>query len=351
MGILDMNTVLRMIFILVVAGLMSYAATPIVRVIAFKIGAVDVPKDERRVHKKPIARLGGLAIFYGFIVAVFCFCNIDHQLQGILIGAVIIVGMGIIDDIRGIRASIKFLVQIIAAMVVVYHGVKIDNFTNPFGGYIKLGPYAAPITVLWIVGITNAVNLIDGLDGLAVGISSITAVTLVTIALITGDYSTAMVVLALAGAGFGFIPHNFFPAKIFMGDTGSTFLGFTLGCIAVTGLFKVYAVISFAVPFLILALPIFDTGFAIIRRIAKGQSPMAPDRGHLHHRLIDMGFTQKQAVVILYITSAMLSMSAVVMMISGALRAVVLILAVIIMVLGGKRFIAEAINTEEEKND
>ena len=275
MEFLDMNTFLRMIFVFIVAGLTSYAATPIVRIIAFKIGAVDVPRDERRVHKKPIARLGGLAIFYGFIVAVFCFCNIDYQLQGILIGSVIIVGLGIIDDIRGIRAIIKLLVQIAAALVVVYHGIRIGGFTNPFGGYIALGAYAVPITVLWIVGITNAVNLIDGLDGLAVGISSITAISLVTIALITGDYTTALVVLALAGAGFGFIPHNFYPAKIFMGDTGSTFLGFALACISVTGLFKVYAVMSFAVPFLILALPIFDTGFAIVRRIARGQSPMA----------------------------------------------------------------------------
>lgn len=325
---------LRLLFAFVVAFLISYASTPIVKMLAFKIGAVDVPKDTRRMHKKPIARLGGLAIFYGFIISILCFAKIDTELRGILIGSLIIVVMGIFDDIYSLNALFKFVVQIGAALIVVMHGVRIDHISN-FGigtnPYIALGMFSIPITVLWIVGVTNALNLIDGLDGLAAGVSTISTVSLFAISLITREAGVAIVTAAVAGAGFGFLPYNIHPAKIFMGDTGSTFLGFMLSCISVVGLFKGYAVISVAVPFLILGLPIFDTLFAIIRRVMRGQSPMHPDRGHVHHRLIDMGFDQKQTVIILLITSGLLSLSAVVLLLCGASRAIVLILAVLFL--------------------
>lgn len=340
--------ILRLIFAFVVAFLISYAGTPIVKILAFRIGAVDVPKDNRRMHKKPTARIGGLAIFYGFIISILCFAEIDTQLRGILIGCIIIVVLGIFDDIYSLNALFKFVIQICAALIVVMHGVRIDHFSN-FGigtnPYISLGIWSVPITVLWIVGVTNAVNLIDGLDGLAAGVSTISTVSLFAISLIMREPAVAIVTAAVAGAGFGFLPYNIHPAKIFMGDTGSTFLGFILGSISIVGLFKSYAVISLAVPFLILGLPIFDTAFAIIRRLMRGQSPMHPDRGHVHHRLIDLGFDQKQTVIILLITSGLLSLSAVVLLLCGAERSLVLIVAVMVLSMFGIKL------AQQRKND
>lgn len=328
-------SILRLIFTLAVAFLISYAATPVVMALAEKIGAIDVPKDARRMHSKPIPRIGGLAIYYGFLVSVLCFCDIDTPIRGILLGTVIIVALGVADDCVEMKAMPKFLVQIAAALIVVFHGVTIDYISVPewlgFGPYISFGAWSIPITVLWIVGVTNAVNLIDGLDGLAAGISTIASVSLFAISLITQEINIAILTAAVAGGGFGFLPYNVHPAKIFMGDTGATFLGYVLACVSVLGLFKGYAVISFAIPFLILGLPIFDTGFAIIRRVAKGKSPMSPDRGHLHHRLIDMGLGQKQAVTVLCILSALLSLSGVVLLISNAYRAILLIAAIFIL--------------------
>lgn len=343
--------ILRLLFAFVVAFLISYASTPIAKILAFRIGAVDVPKDNRRMHKKPTARIGGIAIFYGFIISILCFAKIDTALRGILIGCIVIVVLGIFDDIYNLNALFKFFVQIAAALIVVMHGVRIDHMSSfGFGSspYISLGIWSVPITVLWIVGVTNAVNLIDGLDGLAAGVSTISTVSLFAISLIMRETSVAIVTAAVAGAGFGFLPYNIHPAKIFMGDTGSTFFGFILGSISIVGLFKSYAVVSIAVPFLILGLPIFDTAFAIIRRLLHGQSPMHPDRGHVHHRLIDLGFDQKQTVIILLITSGLLSLSAVVLLLCGAQRAIVLIIAAMFLSLVGIR-LAQNKNDDEQK--
>jgi len=333
------NNMLRLFFTLIVAFLVSFASTPIVKILAKKIGAMDVPKDKRRMHNKPIARLGGLAIFYGFIVSILCFSNIDTAMRGMLIGSVIIAGLGVIDDVFEIKASAKLSVQIAAAAVAVLHGIEITYLTNPNllsdEKYIALGIWAIPITMIWIVGVTNAVNLIDGLDGLAAGVSSISCISLFAISLITKETNIAILTAAAAGAAFGFLPYNIYPAKIFMGDTGANFLGYFLACVSIMGLFKSYAVISFAIPFLILGLPIFDTLFAIVRRIYRKKSPMEADRGHLHHRLIDMGFDQRQTVKILCIASALLSLSAVVLLMSGASRAVILILSVVLLVWTG----------------
>ena len=183
-----------------------------------------------------------------------------------------------------------------------------------------------PVTVLWIVGVTNAVNLIDGLDGLASGVSTISAMTMLVIAILVSEQQVAIVMAALAGACLGFMPYNKNPAKMFMGDTGSTFLGYILATYSIQGLFKYYAIVSFAVPFLVLGLPIFDTAFAIVRRVARGQSPMTPDRGHIHHRMMDMGLNQKQTVAALYVVSSLLGLSAVVLTTSGELKAMLLLL-------------------------
>ena len=316
---------------LLTAAIVAFITTPVVRTLAFRVGAVDVPRDNRRMHNHPIPRMGGLAIFFGFILSALIFVPLDAPLRGMLLGAVIIVILGIFDDIYALPALPKLLVQIAAATVAVLMGNQIEVLSNPnifsSNPYWDLGFLSIPISVFWIVGITNAVNLIDGLDGLACGVSTISSMTMLVIALTVAEPDVALLMAALAGGCIGFLPYNLNPAKIFMGDTGSTFLGFILATVSIEGLFKSYAIISFAVPFLMLGLPIFDTCFAILRRVSHGQSPMAPDRGHIHHRLIDMGFSQKQAVAMLYVISAILGLSAVVLTTIGAVRAMLFLLA------------------------
>ena len=323
---------------LLAALVISFLMTPVVKTFAFKVGAVDVPKDARRMHKVPIPRLGGLAIFIGFMVSVLILGGVrggNGQMQSILLGSVIIVVLGVVDDIMALPAMLKFVVQIAAALIPALNGVVIQAFSNPniFSDslYWVLGPLSVPFTVLWIVAITNAVNLIDGLDGLANGVSAISATAMLVIALLASEAQVAIVMAALVGACVGFMPYNLNPAKMFMGDTGATFLGYILATMSIQGLFKFYAVISFAVPFLILGLPIFDTTFAFIRRLAHGQSPMHADRGHIHHRLIDMGLNQKQAVATLYVISAMLGLSAVVLTTGGEQKALLFFAALCIV--------------------
>lgn len=335
------------------AGVLSFVLTPPVKRLAYKIGAVDVPKDARRMHKRPIPRLGGLAIFFAFLISAVLLGKIDAQRVWILIGAVVIVGLGIVDDRKALGAKFKFVIQILAAAIpVILGGLRIEVFTNPFifsdSVYWSVGALSIPITIIWIVAITNAVNLIDGLDGLAVGVSSIASMTMLAVALFIGEIEIAVILAALAGACVGFMPYNLNPAEIFMGDTGSTFLGYMLATLSIQGLFKVYALISFAVPFLILGLPIFDTGFAMIRRVLSGRSPFSPDRGHVHHRLIDMGFNQKQAVAILYVISVALGLIAVVLTTSGELRAMFIVAAVIITLIVGGFLV---LTTEQHKID
>ena len=330
---------------LLVALVVSFLMTPVVKTFAYKVGAIDVPKDARRMHKVPIPRLGGLAIFIGFMVSILLFLDIrgNTQMQSILLGAVIIVVLGVVDDIMALPALLKFVVQIIAALVPATNGVQILAFSNPnvFSEnlYWVLGNLSIPITVLWIVAITNSVNLIDGLDGLANGVSAISATTMLVIAMLASEGQVAVAMAALVGASVGFMPYNLNPAKMFMGDTGATFLGYILATMSIQGLFKYYAVISFVVPFLILGLPIFDTTFAFIRRIAHGQSPMHADRSHIHHRLIDMGLNQKQAVATLYVISAILGLSAVVLTTGGEQKAMLLFAALCIVAVVAARVV------------
>lgn len=335
------------ILALAVAFLVSFAATPMVISLAHKLNAIDVPKDARRVHKKPTPLIGGLAIFYGFIVSVLCFAMLDKETAGILVGCVIIVIVGMIDDITDMKAIVKLMCQILAAAIVVYSGVRIEHFANPFFHWFG-PPYivfnfwvSVAITMIWIVGVCNAVNLIDGLDGLAVGVSSIASLSMLAMTLISQNLNVAIITAAVAGAAFGFLPYNFNPAKIFMGDTGALFLGFILACISVQGFLKFSAIISFAIPLLMLGLPLFDTVFAIFRRVSSGRSPMSPDRGHLHHKLLDMGFSQKQTVAILYTLTAVLCLTAVVISTRGYLRGALLIIAVMIIILASLKLMGQ----------
>jgi len=321
-----------------VACAISAGMTPLTIKFAHKVGAIDVPKDNRRMHKIPTPRLGGLAISFGFLFSLLVFTPISNELRAVLLGSVIIVIMGAIDDIVTLKPIPRLFIQIFAAAIPVVAGVRIDFFSNPnvFSSvaFLNLHYWSIPITIIWIVGLTNAVNMIDGLDGLTVGVSSIAAFSLLAISIIINPFSPLTIAMAaLAGSCVGFIPFNFNPAKIFMGDTGAMFLGYILATMSIMGLFKFYAVISFAVPFLILGLPIFDMLFAILRRLLRGKNPLKPDRGHLHHRLIDLGMSQKQAVALLYAISGVLGLSAVVLTSSGEMRTLLLLLTVFIVVL------------------
>ncbi|MBR4874788.1 MAG: undecaprenyl/decaprenyl-phosphate alpha-N-acetylglucosaminyl 1-phosphate transferase [Clostridia bacterium] len=345
---------LFIIFAFVVALVVAYITTPLTIKLAFKIGALDIPKDKRRMHKKPTPRIGGIAIVYGFFISVLCFSSfsvdgvLNKQLIGILLGALIISVLGFLDDLKPKPAILKFVIQLAAAAIPVLMGVRIIAFANPVNDLLVRVPewLSISFSILWIVGVTNAVNLIDGLDGLAAGVSSIAALALISILIMQHNATATMLILAvaLAGACFGFLPYNFNPAKTFMGDTGATFLGFVLACISIQGPFKTY--VAFALPFLILGLPIFDTAFAIIRRLLKGQGIMTPDRGHLHHKLIDMGLSHKSAVIVLYALSAVLAISAVVMFVSNVARAVILVLAV--AVLAAFTIVSKNVHTEKD---
>ncbi len=352
---MELQFLLRLTAALLGAGIIAFLATPLVKSLAYKVGAIDVPKDNRRMHHVPIPRLGGLAIFIAFLFTVIVLADIDRATRGILLGAIMIVVLGVMDDIMTLKALPKFLVQIAAAGVAVYHGCVIQFVSNPNvfsdSSYLNLGWLSVPVTIIWIVAITNAVNFIDGLDGLAVGVSAISTASLLIIALMVEELNIAVILAALLGSCLGFIPYNKNPAKIFMGDTGATFLGFILATLSVQGLFKLYAIISFAVPFLILGIPIFDICFAFLRRIAKGQNPMCADRGHVHHRLIDMGFNQKQAVAISYMLTAILGLAAVLLTSSGELRALILIGAVIIVGAIGVRIIFKKPHNHSENQE
>lgn len=302
--------IIYMLTALALAALVAFTTTPAVSVLAHKIGAIDVPKDSRRMHKKPIPRIGGLAIFFGFVVATLVFCEMTPELIAIYAGGLVVVAVGIIDDVFRINAWIKLIAQIGVALIAVSQGIVLE-YINLFGRYVHFGMWAIPITVLWIVGLTNAINLIDGLDGLACGVSAICSVSLLLVMLLKGDIVAAMTTAVIVGACLGFLPFNTNPARIFMGDTGALFLGYTMAVISVSGVFKLHTVISFIIPISIFALPLLDTAFAVFRRISHGKNPFSPDRGHLHHRLIDLGFNQKQSVAILYAICAILGTSAI----------------------------------------
>ncbi len=326
------------------AFVVSFGATPIVKRLAYKIGAIDVPKDSRRMHKTPKALLGGLAIFLGFTLSVLVFTAVStgslvlpKSLAGILGGALIIVILGVFDDKYDLNAHVKFIVQILAAVVPVSCGVVIERLSVPgfisSTGAVEFGWLGYPITVLWIVAVTNALNLVDGLDGLAVGIASISSITLLCISLMLGNELVIIMTAALSGACLGFFPYNFNPAKLFMGDTGALFLGYTLSTVSVLGLFKGYTLISVAIPILIVAMPIFDTSAAIIRRLLHHKPIMSADRSHLHHKLIDLGCSQKQAVGIIYALCALFCLVALFIISTGRFKILTVALIILICVL------------------
>ncbi|ORX22982.1 undecaprenyl-phosphate alpha-N-acetylglucosaminyl 1-phosphate transferase [Thermoanaerobacterium sp. PSU-2] len=320
----------------VVAFVAALMATPAAKKLAYKIGAIDIPKDKRRVHNKPVPLIGGLAIYLGTVLSMLLFLPKSETNLGIIAGSTIIVVLGIFDDKYELKAKVKLLGQLLAAFVVVLSGVRIDWLTNPFGdGMINIGVFAIPLSIFWIVGITNAMNLIDGLDGLAAGIASISSGSLFVVSLLNGRYATALITVAVTGAALGFLPYNFNPAKIFMGDTGAMFLGFILSAVSIQGAVKSAAAIAIAVPILALGVPVFDTIFAIIRRLANKKPIMEADKGHLHHRLLALGLSQRQAVFVMYGVSLFLGLSAILISSTNGAKGYIILIVAILAVLWG----------------
>jgi len=297
-------------FPFMLAMFVSYVLTPYIKKLAFKIGAVDRP-DNRKVHKKIMPRLGGLAIYIAFMIGCVASMEITWDIFGILLGGTLIVALGVADDVYQLPAKVKLLGQIVAACVLVIFDIRIEWVNNPLGGYFYLDMLSIPFTIFWVISFTNVVNLIDGLDGLAAGVSAIASLTVILVAVQMGYFHVAILTAALAGAIIGFIRYNFNPATIFMGDTGSMFIGYMLAAISVYGAVKTAATIALIVPAIALGLPILDTAFAIMRRYVNGRPIFQPDKGHLHHRLLATGMSHKETVLFMYGITAVLCIGAV----------------------------------------
>ncbi len=297
-----MSTLMYIIIVLS-AFVVAYFSTPLAIKVAYKLGAIDKP-DQRKVHHQTMPRLGGLAIFLAFMIVTLIISWGNEAFYGILAGGLIVFLVGMLDDMYQLSPWIKLLGQCLAAVVAMYFGVIVHFVTNPFDGLLALGYLSLPLTFLWIVGVTNAINLIDGLDGLAGGVSAIAAATMGIVSLLHGQTAVAITAFILVAAIAGFLPYNFHPARTFMGDGGSNFLGFVLACLAIMGTAKSAALISLFVPIVILGIPIFDTFFAIIRRIYKRAPIFMPDKDHLHHRLMALGMSHRRSVLIIYGISA-----------------------------------------------
>ncbi len=318
-----------------IAFVLSFFLTPVAKKFAIKVGAIDVPKDDRRVHTKPIPRMGGLAIYAAFTICMFLFSDIEFQkLMGIFMGSTILVITGMVDDVKPLRASLKLVIQIIAALVLVKFGFRIEFLSNFFNssGYIFFDGLSIPITVIWVVGITNTINLVDGLDGLATGIATIAALTFAYVSYSTGNLPVAMLSLMLAGASLGFLPHNFNPASIFMGDTGAYFLGFVLAAISIEGTLKGTTALTLIIPVLALGLPIFDTAFAIVRRALNKKPIFEADKGHFHHRLLQIGMGQKRAVLVIYFISILMGTTAVAIINNAMINVSILVVVTSLMI-------------------
>ncbi|MCI1574582.1 MAG: undecaprenyl/decaprenyl-phosphate alpha-N-acetylglucosaminyl 1-phosphate transferase [Weizmannia coagulans] len=298
-----------MIFLtLFICFMLTILLTPLIKKLAIRIEAVDKP-NQRKVHMKVMPRLGGLAIYISFIAGVLLFQPDSSHSLPILLGSLIIVITGMVDDVRELSPRVKLIGQLAAALVVVLSGIHVEFINLPFGGQLEFGIFSIPLTILWIVGVTNAINLIDGLDGLAAGVSSIALLTISGMAIIMGDAYVTVLGLILMASTIAFLFYNFYPAKIFMGDTGALFLGYMISVLSLLG-FKNVTFISLIIPALILGVPISDTFFAIIRRLVHKQPLSAPDKSHLHHCLLRLGFSHRQVVLIIYAIAAMFSLAA-----------------------------------------
>lgn len=298
--------------------------TPFIIKISFKLNAVDMP-GHRKVHKVPIPTLGGLAIFFSFLAGLLIIQPQSSYHLAIVIGALLMIILGFMDDLYHLTAKAKFLFQVTIACLVVFWGDLQVSFINlPFGGQLEFGWLSIIVTIFWIVGITNAINLIDGLDGLSAGISAIVLLTIGSMAIIMDNVYVLSMSIILFWSILGFLPYNFHPAKTFMGDTGSLFLGYMIAVLSLLG-FKNVTFISFVIPILILAVPIFDTVVAIIRRLVQKRPIASPDSSHLHHKLLQLGMTHRQAVLFMYLLSSLFSFAAILFSMSTVWGAILIV--------------------------
>ena len=296
------------IYALLIAAVITFALTPVAMRAAWRLGVVDRPGG-RRIHDRPIPLLGGVAILAGIVVAVLPNLDVDRRYASILIGAGLICLLGVVDDRFGIPPLPKLLGQIACAAIPVATGMTIDSITIPLiePSTVSFGVLAYPLTIIFIVAVANVVNLADGMDGLAAGVCGISALTFAILALSLGRISAGVMAAAVAGACLGFLPWNFNPAKVFMGDSGALVLGFLLACVSIQGVMKTAAALSLVFPLVVLLVPILDTSFVILKRLKSGQSIASADKNHFHHRLLRVGYTQRQAVGLLYAWSGVLA--------------------------------------------
>ncbi len=301
------------LLIFLTALVLALIFTPIAIRIAPKIGAVDIPKDSRRMHTTAMPRFGGIAIYIGTVGSMLIFLPFSTQLMGVIAGGTLMFFVGIIDDLKGLPAKVKLACQVLCAFILFEFSVRISFIGNPFGEGYYFFPWIVSllVTVVWVVGITNTINLIDGLDGLAGGVAFIASISIAYIAFISGRADAAMAMLAIAGGVLGFLPFNFNPAKIFMGDGGALFLGFMLASLSVMSPMKSATMLATVVPVLVLGLPIFDTAFAILRRLVNKRPIMEADKGHLHHRIMAAGLGQRRTVMTLYGISGVMGVAAI----------------------------------------
>lgn len=321
------------IYMIVIPFLFVLAITPFIKKVALHVGAMDVP-NERKVHKSPIPRLGGLGIYMGFILGYILFGTMSLKMNSILIGSFIIIVTGIVDDINPIPARVKFLFQIVAASVVALYGNILLSDLSAFGFYIDFGIFSYPITIIFIVAIINCINLIDGLDGLAAGLSSIYFITIGIV--IVGWKHTfgldAIITFIMLGATLGFLCHNFNPAKIFMGDSGSMFLGYIIAVIALLG-FKNVTLTTLLAPMCLLAIPIMDTLFAILRRIVNKKPIGEPDKQHLHHQLLNLHLSHRNTVLVIYAVDILFAVAMLIYMLYDRFIGVIIYSLLFILVL------------------
>ncbi|PLR78259.1 undecaprenyl-phosphate alpha-N-acetylglucosaminyl 1-phosphate transferase [Bacillus sp. V3-13] len=317
---------------LIICFLATILITPLVKKLAFKIGATDKP-NKRKVHQNIMPRLGGLAIYLSFLIGILIIQPEESYHLPILIGSIIIILTGMIDDVREISPKLKLAGQIAAAfIVVVMGGMNVEFINLPFGGgKVHLGVFSIPLTMLWIIGITNAINLIDGLDGLAAGVSTIALLTIAGMAFVMVNPYVLIVALIVAVATIGFLFFNFYPAKIFMGDTGALFLGYIIAVLSLLG-FKNVTFISLIIPIIILGVPISDTFFAIVRRLVNRQPLSAPDKSHLHHCLLRTGFSHRQTVLLIYSMSAILGLTAFIFSQATVWGSLIVIIALVVII-------------------
>jgi len=307
--------------VFLLSAVLTILFTPPARRLALRLGAIDRP-SKRKIHKKIISRFGGLSLFLSFVVSMAAGLILARQfgvnisekdvttLFGVIFGGGVIVLLGLFDDLKGMPPAVKLAGQIVASGVAVYFGAQIIFVSTPFSKLMMLGAVAPLVTIIWMVAITNAMNLIDGLDGLAAGIAVISGIALFIVAIRTGQTDSALLLAALTGASMGFLRYNFFPATIFLGDSGSLFLGFMLASASVVGVLKSTLLIALIVPIAVLGIPIYDTAAAIIRRAVSGRPIFEADKKHIHHRLLKAGFNQREVVMIIYFACVILSAAA-----------------------------------------